>query len=130
MKVDSFLVELRSSAVKLSEYFLNISEYLFNNSGTPLEFETVAQDLKQDEALTLATYLVDSLHGSAFGNITTTLYDSMSYHRESSMIGMRKAAFYSLESSFLKTQSDDVIAELAKKITYIRGNSPDQDVNL
>lgn len=130
MKSDSFLAELRNSATKLSEYFLNISDYLFSNSGTPMEFEIAVQDIAHQEALVLATYLTDSIHGSSFGNITTTLYDSMSYHREASMIGMRKSVFYSLESSFLKTQADDIVSELAKKITYIKGNSPDQDINL
>ena len=130
MSIQTLIVELNSIASNLANYFTSMADYLSTGTGTPPDFEDVAPLLVQDESLTSAQLNQLSNNGYGPGALNETLYNTASIVREASLLSQTKSDLYALEVSYFSQASSDVVAESARNINYIQGNSPEQSISL
>lgn len=130
MSVALFTVEVRDVADKMTAFFGSLANYFITKTGTPPSFEDTAKTFKTDQAEGLAQEMHLGSNGYASGAISSALYDNASLQRESLMCLTTKSEFYSMEASEFASQANRAQADVARKLNYIQGKSPEQGITV
>ena len=130
MNFELFANQLRDTATKVSTYLKDVSTYLSTGVGIPPSFEEVLETTSTDILEETSQLIRMAANGTSSGVITTALYDNNSMSRESSMGLKNKSQIYTDEALDLNLASDEVQAEVMRKLNYIQGRSPDQGLTL
>jgi hypothetical protein len=130
MNLTTLVTELRDTATKISDYLADISVYLANKTGTPPGIEEIVPTVSTDAAQEAAQQVAFGSNSFSSGTISAALYENQAFIREAQMASTFKFQFYDTEASELSTQAESVQSEVAKKINYIQGRSPEQNMTL
>ena len=130
MSIATLTVELRDTTTKIVNYFRDIGSYFASGTGIPPSFEDVVSTISTDELEQSSQAINLGSNSFSSGSISSSLYETAAYAREMNMGLVPKSEFYSLETAELNAQADQLQADLAKKINYIQGKSPEQGITL
>jgi len=124
------VTELKDTATKISDYFGAISNYIGTGTGTPPGIEEVLPTISTDVTQEISQSIKLGSNSYSSGIISTALYENQAFIREANMVTSLKFQFYEAEAADLALQANNLQAEVAKKINYIQGRSPEQNITL
>lgn len=130
MGLQSLTTEMRDTVTKLSAYFKSVADYLVSGTGTPAHFEDTYPTLSTDQVQETSQSIKLGVNGYSSGAISATLYETEALKREGSMVSMIKGQFYIAEATQLTADAEEASSDLAKKLNYIQGRSPEQNITI
>jgi hypothetical protein len=112
----------------LSDYTSLLAQYLFTATGNPPHFDTLAENIKYLELVTIANQNINSFQGLSAGILTKLLYKTVATIREKNMSGNTKAAIYVRAATELGAVKEELAGETAVARSYFSGTAPDQNI--